>query len=169
MKLPKRSRRSTRSMPTTRASSATGVSAAAPCASSFVLQRKRCTDYAAVTFMDEQVGRVVDHVEELGQTDKTIVIFHGDQYAPCMRAHRCRPSRQPRAQRLASWGAGSVDQEDMFRAGHAGMPPARATASCLWILLISSRCGAGAADHRGAPHGCIAWQGDAQDGRARRR
>ena len=26
--------------------------------------------------MDEQVGRMVDHVEALGQTDNTIVIFH---------------------------------------------------------------------------------------------
>ena len=34
--------------------------------------------YAAVSFMDEQVGRLVDRVEELGQTDNTIVIFHGD-------------------------------------------------------------------------------------------
>ena len=46
--------------------------------------------YAAVTFMDEQVGRVVDHVEDLGQTDKTIVIFHGDQYATM----HMRPSLQ---------------------------------------------------------------------------
>ena len=29
--------------------------------------------------MDEQVGRMVDHVETLGLTDETIVIFHGDQ------------------------------------------------------------------------------------------
>lgn len=28
--------------------------------------------------MDEQVGRLVDRVDELGQTDNTIVIFHGD-------------------------------------------------------------------------------------------
>eukprot|EP01051_Picozoa_sp_SAG22_P021144 SAG22_NODE_4552_length_1236_cov_1.638522_2_plen_114_part_01 len=34
--------------------------------------------YAAVSFIDEQVGRLVDRVEELGQTDSTIVIFHGD-------------------------------------------------------------------------------------------
>ena len=26
--------------------------------------------------MDEQVGRMVDHVEALGQTDNTIMIFH---------------------------------------------------------------------------------------------
>jgi iduronate 2-sulfatase len=34
--------------------------------------------YAAVSFMDEQVGRLVDRVEELGKTGETIVIFHGD-------------------------------------------------------------------------------------------
>ena len=34
--------------------------------------------YAAVSFMDEQVGRLVDRVEELGKTDETIMIFHGD-------------------------------------------------------------------------------------------
>ena len=34
--------------------------------------------YAAVTFMDEQVGRLLDHLELLGQTQTTIVIFHGD-------------------------------------------------------------------------------------------
>ena len=34
--------------------------------------------YAAVTFMDEQVGRLLDHLELLGQTQNTIVIFHGD-------------------------------------------------------------------------------------------
>jgi len=34
--------------------------------------------YAAVTFMDEQVGRVLDHLELLGLTQSTIVIFHGD-------------------------------------------------------------------------------------------
>lgn len=34
--------------------------------------------YAAVSFMDEQVGRLVARVEELGQTENTIVIFHGD-------------------------------------------------------------------------------------------
>jgi iduronate 2-sulfatase len=28
--------------------------------------------------MDEQVGRLVDRVEELGKTDETIMIFHGD-------------------------------------------------------------------------------------------
>jgi arylsulfatase A-like enzyme len=35
--------------------------------------------YAAITFMDEQVGRVLDHVEALGLINNTIVIFHGDQ------------------------------------------------------------------------------------------
>ena len=34
--------------------------------------------YAAVTFMDQQVGRLLDHLELLGQTQNTIVIFHGD-------------------------------------------------------------------------------------------
>ena len=34
--------------------------------------------YAAVTFMDEQVGRLLDHLELLGLTQSTIVIFHGD-------------------------------------------------------------------------------------------
>eukprot|EP01052_Picozoa_sp_SAG31_P007186 SAG31_NODE_339_length_17487_cov_20.764435_12_plen_146_part_00 len=34
--------------------------------------------YAAVSFMDEQVGRLVDHLQLRGQTDKTIVVFHGD-------------------------------------------------------------------------------------------
>jgi len=34
--------------------------------------------YAAITFMDEQVGRLLDHLELLGQTSSTIVIFHGD-------------------------------------------------------------------------------------------
>ena len=34
---------------------------------------------AAVTFVDEQVGRMVDHIDTLGLTNKTIVIFHGDQ------------------------------------------------------------------------------------------
>ena len=28
--------------------------------------------------MDEQVGRLVDRVEQLGQTDNTVVVFHGD-------------------------------------------------------------------------------------------
>tara|TARA_B110000208_G_scaffold176848_1_gene223557 strand:+ start:151 stop:3924 length:3774 start_codon:yes stop_codon:yes gene_type:complete len=34
--------------------------------------------YAAITFMDEQVGRLLDHLKLLGQTQNTIVIFHGD-------------------------------------------------------------------------------------------
>jgi iduronate 2-sulfatase len=34
--------------------------------------------YAAVTFMDEQVGRLLDHLEQLGKTQSTIVVFHGD-------------------------------------------------------------------------------------------
>jgi arylsulfatase A-like enzyme len=38
-----------------------------------------CAADAAVTFIDEQVGRMVDHVETLGLTDNTIVILHGDQ------------------------------------------------------------------------------------------
>ena len=38
-----------------------------------------CAADAAVTFVDEQVGRMVDHVDTLGLTNKTIVIFHGDQ------------------------------------------------------------------------------------------
>ena len=38
--------------------------------------------YAAVSFMDEQVGRLIDRVDELQQTENTIMIFHGDQYVP---------------------------------------------------------------------------------------
>ena len=41
--------------------------------------------------MDEQVGRMVDHVEALGQTDNTIMIFHvGTAKPPAspMRAER---------------------------------------------------------------------------------
>jgi arylsulfatase A-like enzyme len=33
------------------------------------------TDYAAVTFMDEQVGRLTDHLEKLGKTQSSIVIL----------------------------------------------------------------------------------------------
>ena len=40
---------------------------------------------AAVSFMDEQVGRLLDRVDELGKTEtivrETIVVFHGDQCA----------------------------------------------------------------------------------------
>ena len=35
--------------------------------------------YAAGSFMDEQVGRLVDHLDTVKQTENTIVIFHGDQ------------------------------------------------------------------------------------------
>jgi len=34
--------------------------------------------YASVTFMDEQVGRVLDKLDELGLTDNTIVVFTSD-------------------------------------------------------------------------------------------
>lgn len=34
--------------------------------------------YAAVSFMDEQVGRVLDEVDRLGMADRTVVVFLGD-------------------------------------------------------------------------------------------
>ena len=34
--------------------------------------------YASVTFMDEQVGRVLDELDVLGLANSTIVVFHAD-------------------------------------------------------------------------------------------
>jgi len=34
--------------------------------------------YASTSFMDQQVGRVLDTVERLGQADRTVVVFFGD-------------------------------------------------------------------------------------------
>ena len=81
--------------------------------------------YAAVTFMDEQVGRLLDHLELLGQTQNTIVIFHGDHgwhlgeqglwtkselphhpcSAPCARCSRCSPSHFRHAETVFELGA----------------------------------------------------------------
>lgn len=42
----------------------------------------RTADYAAVSFLDAQVGRMVDAVDDLGVTDNTIVVFTADQCVP---------------------------------------------------------------------------------------
>ena len=43
---------------------------------------------AAVSWMDHQIGEVLNELDSLGLTSNTLVLLHGDQYVSCI---VCRP------------------------------------------------------------------------------
>jgi len=48
---------------------------------SYARERKReelCQYYAAVTFIDEQIGRILDELESLGELENTLIVYTGD-------------------------------------------------------------------------------------------
>ncbi len=49
----------------------------APPASYDALQMKACY-YAEISLVDEQFGRIIDHLEATGQLDNTLIVFHSD-------------------------------------------------------------------------------------------
>lgn len=44
-----------------------------------MVKENLATYYAAITYMDEQVGRVLEHLTRTGQLEKTIIVFTSDQ------------------------------------------------------------------------------------------
>ncbi len=44
-----------------------------------MVQEELAATYAAITYMDEQIGRIVDFLRERGELEKTVIIFTSDQ------------------------------------------------------------------------------------------
>ena len=49
----------------------------------YVARLNRQAYYAAVTYTDEQIGRVLKELDALGLTNDTLVIMHADRTLPC--------------------------------------------------------------------------------------
>ena len=62
--------------------SARGFESSSACATAALptalAQNVRRQYYSAVEYMDSQVGRVLDALDELKLTDSTVTVFHGD-------------------------------------------------------------------------------------------
>lgn len=58
------------------------------------LDEKPQIHYAMVRYMDEQIGRVLDKLDELGLRDDTLVVFSSDNGAGEDRGGSCRPLRE---------------------------------------------------------------------------
>ena len=60
------------------------------------LQRKLIHGYlASVSFIDEQVGRLIDHLQSFGQTENTVIYLWGGHGMFCKRTNYEQVTRSP--------------------------------------------------------------------------